>query len=307
MWKLKVLIQFVLALLPAGERVNYLLQLLNRSHSPKATAERIVAYAERIKVIDEHKSLESSTVLEAGTGWEPISALLFHLMGAKTVYTYDHLPHVRFSLAQQVVKQMQENIEQIRSVTSRPSSVLVSKLSKLREATNLEELFAYAGIVYKAPGDATRSGLADNSVDLFYSYAVLEHVPESVIKGITLEAKRVLKDDGIAYHAIGLHDHYANLKVGGQLSKVNFLRYPEWLWAFFVKNKISYHNRLREKQFLDVFKSHGAKIKWIENKTDQADIEALKNMKIDKRFAGMTYEELAVHYSEVIMTFNNAL
>jgi hypothetical protein len=79
------------------------------------------------------------------------------------------------------------------------------------------------------------------------------------------------------------------------------------LWAFFVKNKISYHNRLREKQFLDVFKSHGAKIKWIENKTDQADVEALKNMKIDKRFAGMTYEELAVHYSEVIMTFNDAL
>ena len=55
MWKLKVLIQFVLALLPAGELVNYLLQLLNRSHSPKATAGRIVGYAKRTKVIDEQE------------------------------------------------------------------------------------------------------------------------------------------------------------------------------------------------------------------------------------------------------------
>ena len=306
MWKLKVLVQFVLALLPAGERVNSLLQILNRSHSPNATAGRLVEYAKRIKAIDEHKSLENSTVLEMGTGWEPTSALLFHLMGARTVYTYDHLPHVRFGLAQQIVEQMRESVEQIRLVTSRPSSVLTRRLSKLRGATDLEELFAYAGIVYKAPGDATRSGLADHSVDLVYSHAVLEHVPERVIKGITIEAKRVLKDDGIAYHAIGLHDHYANLKFGRQLSKVNFLRYPEWLWAFFVKNKISYHNRLREKQFLDIFESYGAEIKWIENKIDQADVETLKNMKIDERFAGMTYEELAVHYSEVMMAFNEA-
>ena len=157
--------------------------------------------------------------MEVGTGWEPISALLFYLMGARTIYTYDHLPHVRFSLAQQIVKQMQRNIEQIGSITSRPRPVLMNELSKLREATDLEELFAYAGVVYKAAGDATRSGLADNSVDLVYSYAVLEHVPESMVNDITVEAKRVLKEDGIAYHAIGLHDHYTS--VSKQLSKVN--------------------------------------------------------------------------------------
>ena len=143
--------------------------------------------------------------------------------------------------------------------------------------------------------------LPDNSIDLVYSYAVLEHVPESVIHGITLESKRILKQNGIAYHAIGTHDHYVSFDK--RISKVNFLQYPEWLWRFFVKNKISYHNRLREKQFLEIFKSHGAKIKMISNKIDPSDLEILKTMKIDKRFAGMTHEELAVYYSEIILSF----
>ena len=36
MWKLKILIQFILAVFPGGERVNFLLQHLAGSHAPKA-------------------------------------------------------------------------------------------------------------------------------------------------------------------------------------------------------------------------------------------------------------------------------
>ena len=81
------------------------------------------------------------------------------------------------------------------------------------------------------------------------------------------------------------------------------MKYPEFLWSFFVKNKISYHNRLRERQFIDIFKEFGAKILWVEHEIDPSDIDCLKNMKIDKSFHGMSYEELAVTYSELIVQF----
>lgn len=138
-------------------------------------------------------------------------------------------------------------------------------------------------------------------MDLVYSYAVLEHVPERVAVDLTGESRRILKPGGRVYHAIGLHDHYVS--ASRNISKVNFLQYPEWLWAFFVKNKFSYHNRLREKQFLDIFEAYGAQIEWIKHEIDPADLQALQNMNIDKRFAGMTHEELAVTYSEIILSF----
>jgi hypothetical protein len=82
------------------------------------------------------------------------------------------------------------------------------------------------------------------------------------------------------------------------------LKYPEWLWAFWVYNKISYHNRLREKEFIELWRSYGAKIIWSDNKTDPNDIEKLKNMKIDKRFEGMSLQELAIYVTKVIFSFS---
>ena len=88
------------------------------------------------------------------------------------------------------------------------------------------------------------------------------------------------------------------------VSKVNFLKYSEFWWAFFVKNKISYHNRLREKQFFEIFRQYGAKIIWSEHQVDPADVELLKTMPIHNDFKGMTIEELAPWRTELIYSFS---
>ena len=140
-----------------------------------------------------------------------------------------------------------------------------------------------------------------NSIDLVISNAVLEHVPAETIWALTRESRQLLRNSGIAYHFIGLHDHYAILS--DKLSNVNFLKYPQWLWSLFVLNDISYHNRLREKQFLEIFSACGASVIWLKNKTDSRDILALQGMKIDKSFQHLTLDELAVHQTEVILAF----
>jgi len=257
--------------------------------------------AEKVKISGEHVTIEGSTVLEIGTGWDAITAILFYLMGAKRCYTYDHQPHVRFSLVHQVINQIEKNIEEIHSITSIPKAMIIERLEQIKSANTLGELFGSANIFYFAPGDASQTGLPNGSVDLVYGYAVLEHIPETVINDILIESKRILKQNGRAYFGIGLHDHYAGFDK--KISKVNFLQFPEWLWAFFVKNKISYHNRLREKQFMEIFHSHGAKIEMKNNKIDPSDVETLKTMKVNTRFSSMTDEELAVNYSEVILSF----
>lgn len=284
-----------------GEKINYRLQLANNSHSVEKTSNRIAELVTSMKKIDEFIPLEGSTVVEIGTGWEPICSTLLYMLGVKTCYTYDHVPHLRFNLTEMVIESIENKLDEIACITKIPISILEKRVAKLKECKTLNDFFACTNIIYKAPGDASMTGLEDESIDLVFSHAVLEHVPEKVVYALTTEAKRILKKNGFSYHLIGLGDHYAD--VDPNVTTVNFLKYPEPLWAFFVKNRISYHNRLREKQFFRIFENLGAKIVWSENVTIARDLEYLKTIKVDKAFEDMTVEELAVYRTEIIISF----
>ena len=188
--------------------------------------------------------------------------------------------------------------ENIASAASEAQEDVRARISALRAASTLDQLFGIAGIRYVAPGDAANTGLPEHTVDLLFSFALLEHVPEDVIVGLTLESRRVLRPRGICYHLIALGDHY---RTGH--GYVNFLKYPEWLWRILVKNKFSYHNRLREKQFVEMFKARGANVVDIRTQLDPADLKFLSSMTVDRQFAGMTPEELAPWRTEMVLDF----
>lgn len=301
MWKIKILLQFFLAKLPMGEKVNHLLQHLNHSHSEEIMQKRIIGITKSLTNLNKQFSLNGATIVEIGTGWIPICSVLLYLMGAKTCHTYDHVKHIRHKLTQKLIRNIESQLGKISEITSIPLTDLEKKISKLSSCSNLSEFFTNANIHYNAPGDASRTGLEDGSVDLVYSLAVFEHIPKKVIYDLTIESKRILKNTGVAYHSIGLSDHYSAFDK--KVTKVNFLKYSNFLWSFFVQNKISYHNRLREKQFLSIFNECGAQVVWLQNKIDPNDIDVLRTMKINKAFRGMSHKELAVSHTQLILSF----
>jgi SAM-dependent methyltransferase len=223
------------------------------------------------------------------------------MLGARTVYTYDHVCHVRLALVRNVINQIEKDISQIASSAGIPRNVLEQRVAQLKSLPDTRMIFEWAGIVYMAPADATRTGLPNYSVDLIYSYGVLEHVPEQVIHDLADEAKRILKPGASACHTIGLGDHCANGRNG--LSYVNFLKYSPRLWNLFMDNKISFHNRLREKQFLDLFRQHGAEVRILDHVIKDSDLQTLKTLRIHPCFAGMTHEELAVFSTRIAIFF----
>ena len=301
-WRLKVLGQFALSHVPGGEAANYRLQALAGSHSERQTASRVAGYASRLRPVDQCRTFEGATVLEVGTGWEPTATILVYLMGATQVLTYDHVRHLRFACARQVVEQIAGQTESLALTLARPRSVLTERLAPLLAAGDLSSLLTAARIQYEAPADATNTGLPDDSVDIFFSYAVLAHLSRAQIRDLTVEAKRVLRDGGIAYHGIGLQDPYA--KPGWGVSKVNFLRYRQRWWGFFVDNKISSNNRLRERQFIEIFTASGGHVERLSSDTDPADLDALHAMRVDSQFQGLTPAELAVNHTELIVDYS---
>jgi SAM-dependent methyltransferase len=234
-----------------------------------------------------------------GTGWDGLHPILLSVLGAERVVTFDHVAHLRFEHAALVVAELAENpaLDEL----ERLAPGARERLLQLTQAVDLPDLLQRARIDYRAPADMTRSGLPAASVDVVYDFAVLEHVSEKVIDGIVRESKRLLKPGGVMVSVIGTGDHYVS--VDRSLTRVNFLKYPEWVWAPLVKNKISYHNRLREKQILQRFTEQGAHVRWLKSHIEARDVAAASSMNINLRFAGMTPEELAVSRVDVIVDF----
>jgi len=284
-WRAKVIVQFVLAHLPFGARLNYALQRYNEKHTSARIAMKVRGSARQMALLDTYKSIRGSTVVEIGTGWEPGRTIGFHFWGADRIHTYDHIRHVKLPLLQDVLHQFREQLGyEIGHVWG--------------EA--VDDIFSNANIVYNAPGDARHTELPEKSVDLIFSNAVLEHVPVETIHALTAEAKRILKDNGIAFHVIGCRDHYAFFDK--RLSFGNYYKYPEWLWKTFCQNRIHYQNRLPACQYVNIFRSHGADIIDVRNKSE-TPIEILKQMKIDEKFSTFSLEDLAVTSSEVVFSF----
>ncbi len=300
-WRIKVYIQFVLAHIPAGEKVNFLLQKKSGRLKVNNAEIRIDKVIKIFDFIRPHTNFRDATVVEIGTGWMPLNTLCLYLSGAKEIHTYDHVPHLRFEIARNTVSALKNDIPRIAAALKIPASEIELKLNTLEAATDLSDFLKRANIHYHAPADARHTGLPDKSVDLVYSYAVLEHVKEEMIGALSLESKRILKQGGVAYHNIGLHDHY--ISVDKTVSKVNFLKCSELWWKIFVKNKISYHNRLRERDFIETFQSAGATIVAKKNRLDPKDLELIKQMKVNKHFSRFTPEELAVSSTEMVLSY----
>lgn len=128
-WKLKVLIQFLLGNVPGGEKINYLLQKSNKSHSLENTKERIPLLINILKIIDTRGTpIKGSNVVEIGTGWQPLCSVLLYLMGAKSIHTFDHVPHVRYGLVKMLISAIEDNIYYIAEHTLVPLNVLEVRL-----------------------------------------------------------------------------------------------------------------------------------------------------------------------------------
>ena len=65
MWKFKVLIQFILANVPYGESLNFVLQEASRGRSPEKLRQRIRGIVLEMASLQQQFDLEGKTVEEA--------------------------------------------------------------------------------------------------------------------------------------------------------------------------------------------------------------------------------------------------
>ncbi len=245
----------------------------------------------QVEWLKHHRAVEGATVLEVGSGWEPIIPLLFVAAGAKRVYLTDQRRLATPGSARWAIQTMVRHRAEITERLQISGADFNRAVSGDPMASGLDAYFDGLGLRYLAPCDCRHLDLPDGSVDIVTSRAVLEHIPADVIAAILRELHRILGPGGLACHFIDPSDHWEH--VDKSISKINFLQHSDFVHGL-IHSPNNYQNRLRHPEYVRMMKDAGFAVVREEREVDAASLMALNaSLKLASRFEQFVPEDLA--------------
>lgn len=304
-WLVKAIVQRGIAALPNPHYWNELLQ--DRvTHSVELTEEvfddglrNCQKYLERLRRYGPAEQ-NSFSVFELGTGWFPVVPIGLFLSGAREIWTWDIVQHLRLDRLKLTIHRFLE-LQQRQKLEDRMNPVperlsLLQELMKCCElqSSNPAELLDPLGIHYRI-GNAGQSRLPEQSVNLIVSNVVFEYLSPAPLSEILQEFRRIAAPDAVMSHSIDLRDQYASFD--SRITFFNFLRFSDRQWRW-LNNPIIPLNRLRISDYRRAFSESGFQI--VDEINQQGDPSELARIPLAQRFRGYPVQDLLVLYTDLV-------
>jgi SAM-dependent methyltransferase len=225
-------------------------------------------------------SVQDREVLELGPGRSLGLSLIFLAAGARRVYAVDRFRHLFWDrLDRRHIAGVLERLD----VEGWPSAAAARQAVRDLESERVS--FDPDLLIYRQ-ADGAALPLADASVDLTYSNAVLEHVhqPDAVAR----ELARVTRRGGDSVHEIDFRDHFV------EHNRLRFLEFSEWEWQLRARLRPGYTNRLRVGDFQNLFRQLGFELLSgkVTHLFEMEEVEAMRP-RWTSRFRERSAEELS--------------
>jgi SAM-dependent methyltransferase len=218
-------------------------------------------------------------MLELGPGDSLFSALIAHVLGARSSFLIDSGSYARKDITS--YQQMAEYLT--------AQGFATPDLSGLK---GFDDLLALCSAKYGTQGLDSLKAIPDGSVDFVWSQAVLEHIRRDVFLETMSDLRRVIKSDGICSHRIDLQDH-----LDGSL---NNLRFSRRLWeSDFMARSGFYTNRIRSTEMMSFFKNAGFEPNVIEIR--RWEHLPTPRAQLDPEFRVLSEDELRVSGFDVVL------
>lgn len=300
-WKFKARIQSVVALLPDTLSYPLYYQLQRRFGALRPSridpTSRLQVGIELCKrIVDTGRSPTEATFFEIGTGWRLNVPIACWLLGAARTVTVDLNRYLKMELLHQDLAYFQKHADRLSAMFARQlpqyfDRQRFEKLLTLRPADAADFCQAIR-VQYLAPIDASSTSLPDASIDYHVSCNVLEHIPTDVLRGILIEANRIVRPDGLLVHRVDHSDHFSHSDPS--ISPINFLRFADSTWGRWADNRYAYVNRLREDDYLHLFAAQGQSLEVVDSQPDPEVLAALNGgVSLAGRFENKPHETLA--------------
>ena len=221
------------------------------------------------------------TCLELGPGDSLFSALIARALGSKKTFLVD------------IGDYADHNMELYKSMYG---FLLKRGYNFKVDMTSLENMLSSCQAVYMTSGITSLREITDDSADMIFSQAVLEHVKKRDFLPTLRELCRILRPGGCCSHEVDLKDH-----LGGSL---NNLRFSDRLWEsdLFARSRF-YTNRIRFDEMLLFFKKAGFRIQLVDQ--DNWACLPIKKCKLNSSFRELSEHNLCTAGFRVILKHDN--
>jgi hypothetical protein len=310
-WKIKALMQNVIALFPKGisDKLYYYIQRNYGDLRKVDPTPHFDAAAEMIKMLrGQGMDIKGKSFLEIGTGRRLNIPLFLWMAGAEKIVTNDLNNLLQKELIGEDINYIFSDNAYIRKYVD--SSLLDEKrIELLKEFKNrdwdLDELLSFCGITYIHSTDcATLKGI-NGKIDYFISNTVFEHIPVGELEKILISGKKYLTEKGLSIHYIDYIDHF--WYSDKSISKINFLKFSNKVWNIIAGNKFMYMNRMRHSDYINLIKNTGNSIIEVEIESDNELIKMIaeKKLKINSIFHNRSANDLMCTCSWIVFKPDN--
>lgn len=302
-WQQKAKIMKIFSNIPIGEGLYKFLQ----KKFGRLTSDPLPNIKKQIEIANwlhqYNFPIEGKIFFEVGTGHNAIVPIGFFLSGSKHVVTVDLYRRLDYNIMKNSLSLLVKNRHLIESLCSNKTNsiILNERLDLLSKYWSTPRQFIkMANIQYLAPADAANTNLLNNSINYHISTNTLGHIPYEVIRNIFIEAKRILKDKGIAIHFIDLSDHFQHQD--NSISRINFLRFSDNDWTNIAGNQFAYCNRLRASDYLNLFNEVGFDIIHMEKGIDENSMNKIQDgFKVNEKFNSYNLEDLCTTSLKIML------
>lgn len=220
--------------------------------------------------------------LELGPGDGILSALLAPALGAAGLALLDSGDYAD--------KNISKYQQQINDFLAKYSNY---KLPDYSNCTSMNEILKHSGGSYHSNGLSSLKKLADDSFDIIYSQAVLEHVRRDEFSETMRQCRRLLKPNGVMSHVVDFKDH-----LGGGLSN---LRISSILWEqnWFALKSNFYTNRLRFSEVVKICEDSGFILKMAE--VSRYETTPISRKKLASEFSELSDDDLSISEVHLVM------
>ncbi|HEX4534962.1 MAG TPA: class I SAM-dependent methyltransferase [Rhizomicrobium sp.] len=265
--------------------------------NPKNDIGLLVDAARQVQLLhDWGFSLRGKIVVEIGTGWLPITPLVYRSAGAASVITIDQErlldKHTLIAAQEYFCQNFSAAIEKF----GLDGKLFERQFASLDSNASLETSLQNLGIKYLAPFDF--NDLPGGTADFIISRTVLEHISPNLLETVFANSQRILRKGGALCHSIDMSDHFEHNDKS--ISRLNFLRYPERVWKITQLNPQFYQNRLRCNEYVSLLQEAGFSVCVVTGLPDVKAKSDLKSMKLHSRYVGWNPDELAILASTII-------
>ena len=285
MWQLQMVKRLAKSVVPFQDDVRRLKRrLVPYNDTVDNGAMALGVGLHQIRLLREAGADLTGDVLELGTGWLPIVALLFHLAGARHLVLTDIRRLMDGSTVARAKRLVAACLPQIAAEFATTAAALQARL---------DQPMSYR---YLVPWHAAQQ--ADCSLDIIVSRTVLEHVPADVLEDYLRQFWRVLRPGGVMCHNVDNSDHWEHQDKS--IGRLNFLRYEDGpLWR--LASASAYQNRLRHSDYLAMFDRTGWTTALADGPPDEQCLRDLETLPLATRFRNRDPRDLAVLSSNFVV------